>query len=63
MESERKGGGERVCGDLQVGDGEGETGERVRGFGRSRRRRGKEQELLGEGAEVFADGFLQLLSS
>ncbi|KAH0891545.1 hypothetical protein HID58_053974 [Brassica napus] len=53
--SPRGRGRERVCGDLQVGDGEGETGERVRGFGRSRRRRGKEQELLDEGAEVFAD--------
>ncbi|KAH0934349.1 LOW QUALITY PROTEIN: hypothetical protein HID58_011466 [Brassica napus] len=51
----REEGGKRVCGDLQVGDGEGESGERVRGFGRRRRRRGKEQELVDEGAQVLAD--------
>lgn len=56
-------GGNEFAVDLQVGDGEGETGERVRCFGRSRRRRREEQELIDEGAEVFSDGFLQLLSS
>ena len=49
--------------DLHVGDGEGETGERMRGFGRSWLRRREEQELVDKGAEIFTDGLLQLLSS
>lgn len=49
--------------DLHVGDGEGETGERMRSFGRSRLRRRKQEELVDKGAEIFTDGFLELLSS
>ena len=52
-----------MYGDLHVGYGERETGERMRGFGRSRLRLRKQKELVDEGAEIFTDGLLQLLSS
>lgn len=56
-------GGNKSTGDLQVGYGERETGERMRSFGRSRLRRREKQELIDKSAEIFTEGILQLLGS
>ena len=50
-----------LSGDLQVGDGEGESSEGMRSFGRRRLRGRKQKKLLDEGTEVFTNSLLQLL--